>query len=144
MIGTIESQLATPRTSWSIGAFGAIAEFHHTPGSESSEGGCGGLVARSPLGAMRLEPRAGVRLTAYEMLSAYPERWLHGVVLCLPRELALMNQRRVVTEIGADSEAVRAEDRGARLFDLGLARENCDFCVRTSDPRLVPRLRAQR
>jgi hypothetical protein len=39
-----------------------------------------------------------------------------------------------VTELGPDREALRPEDRGCALFDLGLGLANCDFCVRTADP----------
>jgi hypothetical protein len=47
-----------------------------------------------------------------------------------------------VTELGPDREALRPEDRGCALFDLGLGLANCDFCVRTADPEVQEALRA--
>jgi hypothetical protein len=44
-----------------------------------------------------------------------------------------MNGRGVITELGPDREAVRADDRDALLFDLGLGGGSAAICVRTSD-----------
>lgn len=139
MIATLQSQFAETSTSWSIGAFGAIAEFHHVDGLKSD---VVGATAISPLGAIRLAVAPAARLIAYEMLSAYPERWLHGVALCLPENVARMSRRNTITELGPDVDALRPRDRGAHLFDLGLERDNSDFCVRTEDAALVALLRA--
>ena len=45
-----------------------------------------------------------------------------------------MNRRTVLTELGADRDALRPEDRGSILFDLGLGALQADFCVRIDDP----------
>src|SRR5258705_12712733 len=47
-----------------------------------------------------------------------------------------------VTELGADREALRPEDRDCALFDLGLGLANCKFCVRTANPTVQEALRA--
>ena len=44
-----------------------------------------------------------------------------------------MNRRSVLTELGADAQALRGEDRDAILFDLGLGALQADFCVRIDD-----------
>ncbi len=48
-----------------------------------------------------------------------------------------MNCRAVLTELGPDGYAVRADDRDAVLFDLGLGRLQVDACIRTADARLI-------
>ena len=52
-----------------------------------------------------------------------------------------MNRRAVLTEIGPDHGALRAEDRTAALFDLGLGTLQLDACVRSGDAATVAALR---
>ena len=52
-----------------------------------------------------------------------------------------MSGRSVLTEVGPDREAIRAGDRGAVLFDMGLATLPVDICIRTADPDLLILLR---
>jgi hypothetical protein len=52
-----------------------------------------------------------------------------------------MARRGVLTELGADAHALRAEDRESILFDLGLGALQADFCVRIADRDLAARLR---
>ncbi|RME99037.1 MAG: hypothetical protein D6773_13515, partial [Alphaproteobacteria bacterium] len=40
-------------------------------------------------------------------------------------------------------EAIREEERGAQLFDMGLDQPQLRFCVRTADPALISLLRSQ-
>ena len=47
----------------------------------------------------------------------------------------------VLTEVGPDREALRAEDRAATLFDLGLGTLQLDACVRIADADVVAALR---
>ncbi|MBX3578378.1 MAG: hypothetical protein KF723_14325 [Rhizobiaceae bacterium] len=49
--------------------------------------------------------------------------------------------RVVITELGPDPDAVRAQDRHAIRVDLGLSLPQCDFCIRTADPELLAILR---
>ncbi|HEY6240280.1 MAG TPA: hypothetical protein VIW78_05520, partial [Burkholderiales bacterium] len=135
----VGDHLRSAKSSWNIGAFGAIAEFHR----EASEAADAREFAVMTVGgaiAVRLEERC--RATAYELLSARSDLWLHGVVLCLPEAEARMTRNTRVTELGPDREALRPEDRGCALFDLGLGLANCDFCVRTADPAVQEALRA--
>ncbi len=82
-----------------------------------------------------------IRALAYETLSVQPGLWHHGIVFCLPRHRAAMPGRCLVTELGPDCDAIRGEDRGATLFDLGIGAAAFDFCVRTREPALVRSLR---
>jgi hypothetical protein len=130
--------LRSARSSWNIGAFGAIAEFHRDSRESAEIAQSTVITARGAI-AVRLEQ--GCRAFAYEMLSARNDLWLHGVALCLPEPEARMSRRVCVTDLGPDREALRSEDRGSVLFDLGLGLANCDFCVRTADPALQDMLR---
>ena len=47
----------------------------------------------------------------------------------------------MLTELGADAQALRDEDRGAILFDLGLGALQADFCVRIADGEVAASLR---
>ena len=135
----VEEHLATASSSWSIGVPGAIAEFHRDEDESRTFAGRCCVVTAS--GALRVEPGPGLQARAYEILSARPGAWHHGVVLSLPAQDALMSRRAVISEIGVDRHAIRAEDREAVLFDLALGSPYCDFYVRASDERDIARLR---
>ncbi|WP_313664820.1 DUF6925 family protein [Shinella sp.] len=130
---------------WSMGSYGAVAEFHQDPGEYLQADAPSLFVRATPRGAIRLDADTVGQIVpvAYEALSCRPQRWSHGVALCLPQRDAAMNGRKALTELGPDTEAVRVTDRAAILFDLGLALPQCDFCIRTDDPALLAILRAQ-
>ena len=52
-----------------------------------------------------------------------------------------MGGRAVLTELGADTGALRASDRDSILFDLGLGAPHADFCVRIDDDDTAAQLR---
>jgi hypothetical protein len=62
--------------------------------------------------------------------------------LCLPEDICAMDQRSVFTEIGPDMDALRAQDRAAVLFDLGLETMQLNACIRTGDAGVAAALRA--
>jgi hypothetical protein len=135
-------QIADPEAQWSLGTFGAIAEFMRDA-DEPAE------IARTtqsisvvtPRGGMRLEALPGLRPIAFETITT--SSWSQRIAFCLPAAASAMNRRAVLTEIGSDVLALRAEDRDALLFDLGLAAAQVDCCVRTADTELIAGLRAQ-
>ena len=134
--------VADPANGWSVGTFGAIAEFTRDPGEPVDcvrEGGR--ASAATARGAIRLEPMVDLLPVAYETPNRDGESWSHAVALCMPAGGAAMTRRTVLTEIGPDDGAVRAEDRGAVLFDMGLGTLPVDVCIRTADPELLARLR---
>jgi hypothetical protein len=53
-----------------------------------------------------------------------------------------MNRRAVLTELGPDTGALRADDRDGILFDIGVGALQVDACVRVSDPAVAAQLRA--
>lgn len=137
----IAHQLGDPNAQWSLGTFGAIAEFMRDPDepaeTETSERV---LSVVTPRGGIKLEAREGLRPFAFETITTHA--WSQRVAFCLPEGKAATSQRAVLTELGPDSGALRAQDRGAILFDLGLGVLQADCCIRTSDPELVVALRA--
>jgi hypothetical protein len=139
LVRTLEEHLADTSSSWSIGAPGAIAEFHRSAGDVCHFEHSACVV--SPFGAIRFEPFDGVRAHAYEILSARPERWHHGIALGARVDQCMMSGRRAITEVGPDRDAIRTEDRDGVLFDLALRSPHCDFYVRVFDRLHIERLR---
>jgi hypothetical protein len=137
----LAEQLADPETAWSLGTFGAVAEFSRdadeavTLNSDPAT-----ISAVTERGGVRIEANPGLRPIASESLTT--ESWAHRVALCLTREACAMNRRNVLTEIGADREALRAEDQAAVLFDLGLGALQVDILVRSQDPAVIAKLRS--
>ncbi|WP_137388122.1 DUF6925 family protein [Rhodoligotrophos defluvii] len=136
----IRRMIADQKAGWSLGTFGAIAEFTRDEG-EAVAFGQDGLSAATSRGAIRIAHDADIRIFAYEAPAKDPASWHQAVALCLPKANSLMSHRRVVTELGPDEEAVREMDRGAILFDIGLGTPTVDVCVRSMDPAVIARLR---
>jgi hypothetical protein len=139
----ISKEIENPGTSWSVGAFGAIAEFSRDSDEAAkivSDASRAEVVTSR--GGVRIDNLNHVRPVAYETASRNPELWNHAVALCLPSADCAMSGRSVLTEIGPDDAALRPEDRGAILFDLGLGTLQIDVCVRASDADLLNVLRA--
>ncbi len=139
-IEVLRRSLADPAGSFSIGVPAAVAEFMRDAG-EPAETLAAGLGVATPRGAIRVTAREDVRPVAYEALSRRPDRWLHGLVFCLPEAAARMDGSRTLRALGPDREAIHAADRDARLFDLGVGAPQVDFCVRTDAPGLIEVLR---
>lgn len=138
--GFLADQVADASVQWSLGTFGAIAEF--TRGAEEPVALArddSSLSATTARGGVRIDLSTDIRLHASE--SAVGESWSHRVALCLAADRCAMNQRATLTELGSDGEALRGADRGAVLFDLGLACLQLDACIRSADQELIAQLR---
>lgn len=138
----LAQHLGDPTSSFSVGALGAIAEFHRDPDEPLVLDHRARLTIATGRGALAIGDCTDVVPFAYEIPGADGERRQHGVDFCLPADRARSATRRVLTELGADGNAVRAADRKAILFDIGLGAANIDFCIRTGDPALLETLRA--
>ena len=139
----IRRMLGNPEVGWSVGTFGAIAEFHHVEGDpgphvQVKSGGGEVVTAR---GALRVRVEPQTRAVAYEGLSRRRDAWTQGIAFCLPEDAAAMGGRSVLTDLGPDREAARPQDRTAILFDIGIGMPHVDFCVRTRDRSLIRLLR---
>jgi hypothetical protein len=139
-IDLLQREISNPDTQWSLGTFGAIAEFSRDPNEpvrlvQSAEA----VSAVTTRGGITLKPEAAIRPFASEGITK--TGWNQRIALCLPRDDCALNQRVALTEIGPDHQAPREEDREAILFDLGLGALQADFCVRIGDHGLTTRLR---
>jgi len=134
----LRSQLADPATSWAIGTFGAIAEFHRDSTEPTALSERRAVTAR---GGIHLQATNEVRAIAWERPSS-GDGWTQGISLCLTTADSAMNGRTAITELGPDGEALHKDHRAEVLFDLGIAAPHCDVCVRTADPALLRVLRA--
>lgn len=139
----ILDQTAEAGTGWSLGGFGAIAEFLRDPDEPASiAADIEGVAVTTARGALRSDWIPGLRPVAYETAVGQGDRWSHAVALCLATDTCAMSRRSVVTELGPDRAALRPEHRDGILFDLGLGVLQADICVRSADPALLAQLRA--
>jgi hypothetical protein len=140
-LALLRQGIADPGTQWSLGTFGAIAEFSRDEDEPAQVS-----MAANVLSA--ITERGGIAIHADPEIRPFASEgvtrtgWNQRIALCLPRDDCAMNGRVVLAEIGPDRDALRAEDRGAVLFDLGLGALQADFCVRTDDEETAARLRA--
>jgi hypothetical protein len=136
----LAGQLADAETAWSVGTFGAIAEFTRNTDEVATTIRNGeGVTVVTARGGICIRARRGLRAIASESLTS--SAWNQRVALCLPEAACAMSSRTVLTEVGPDSDALREEDRSAVLFDLGLGALQIDACVRSADPEVVAALR---
>ncbi|HZQ73895.1 MAG TPA: hypothetical protein VFB08_13345 [Burkholderiales bacterium] len=134
----VAGHLGRAATAWSIGVYGAIAEYHHCEASPSSR--IDEWTVRSALGAIRVTPREGATLLAYEELSADRECWAHGLCVLVPGGTEVAPATRI-TELGRDASAIDEAYREAVLFDLGIGSPLFRFCVRLSEDAQIAELR---
>jgi hypothetical protein len=139
-MGFVAAQLADVEAGWSVGTFGAIAEFTRDLGEPADlRRDETAISVVTDKGGLRIRLQPETRLIASE--SPTSESWTHRVALCLPRESSAMHERATLTEIGADDEALRSADRSSILFDLGLGTLQIDACIRVGDPEVAAALR---
>lgn len=139
-IDLLRREIANPDTQWSLGTFGAIAEFSRDRDEPvrlvQSDDAVSAVTSR---GAIAIKPHPASRPFASEGITR--TGWNQRVALCLPDDDCAMNRRTALTEIGPDRDAPREEHRASILFDLGLGALQADFCVRIGDRNLAARLR---
>jgi hypothetical protein len=141
LVAFLDTQMQDAETQWSLGTFGAIAEFARDADEPVAlSRGMTSLSAVTDRGGIRIAARAEMRPFAFETTTK--DGWNHRVALCLPEEQCAMSGRSALTEVGADADALRESDRDAVLFDLGLGALQVDCCVRVADPEIAAQLRA--
>jgi len=140
LLELLVEQVADNEVTWSLGTFGALAEFTRDADEpvvlDRNDSAVSAVTAR---GALLIAQHEELRPFASESLTT--ESWSHRVALCLPETGCGMNERTEFTEVGSDCEALREEDHAGVLFDLGLGALQADFCVRSADPDVIAALR---
>lgn len=131
--------LEDPAASWSVGIWGGIGEFRIGVG-EPRTFDASTLMVVSPRGALRITPAKGAM--ALEIRSQEGDG-VEEIAFCLPAAGLSSPLPAVLREAGPDTEAVRSEDRGSIVFDLGLGAPHVDAFVRVSpdDKALLAQLR---
>ncbi|TCT04369.1 DUF6925 family protein [Aquabacter spiritensis] len=130
-------------TGWSLGIFGAIAEFMRAPDEPVRlDVAPDALTAVTARGGLRVLAHGETLIVDYAMPSRHAERRVPAAAACLPAAHAQRAGRTTITELGPDAAALRAEDDGALLFDLGIGLSSVEACVRTRAPDLIAALRA--
>ena len=128
----LADQIADPDTQWSLGTFGAIAEFARDRDEPvaltATNDDVSAVTAR---GGIAIRVHEDMRPFASESLAK--QHWNHRVAICLPGNACAMSRRGALTELGADRDGV--------LFDLGLDAPQADLCIRVADPHVAGELR---
>lgn len=132
--------LAAPETGWSLGAFGAAAEFRRQADEPVSTLGNGRTGLRTGRGGIALTLPEAVRPVAYEM--PVGDGWSHAVALCLPAASFGTAPCTRFTELGPDADALDPARRGAACFDLGIGLAYASIRIRTDRAATSARLRA--
>lgn len=137
--GLVAAALGDAAWGWSLGVQGAVAEFHRA--DEAVTRGDGTVV--TALGAIRVRAPVTSEAWRYRLDGGCGA---HGgtrteIALCLPDDAAAMPSCAALTELGPDRDALRPDDRGAVLFDLGLDLPHISACVRSSDAETLAALR---
>lgn len=137
----VGAQLADCDNHWSLGTFGALAEFTRDADEPVD-------FARAERFFSAVTDRGGIRLATSPELRLFAsenptrESWSHRVAFCLRDDSCAMGRRGVLTELGPDREALRERDRSATLFDLGLDAPQVDACIRVADQQVAAAIRA--
>lgn len=135
----LRAGLADADTAWSLGTFGAAAEFRRSRNENAIPLEDGRLGVVTPRGGVGLKLPDATTAFAYE--TALGESWSHALALCLPKGFDGGEIRSAVTELGPDDGALRPTDRDGILFDLGFGLSACAPCLRTRDPAALAILR---
>lgn len=136
----LHREIVNPDTQWSLGTFGALAEFARDLDEPVR-------LTRTPQSVSAVTARGGIALNHHAQSRPFASEgitrtgWSQRIALCLPERDCSMHRRTVLTELGTDAEALREQDRGSVLFDLGLGALQADFCVRTHDRDTLTQLR---
>lgn len=129
----ISEHLGSPRSSWSIGVRGAIAEFLRSEEEVTDGGDLERLEVRTPRGAIRISPGEA---------TIEAVRYCNSLHFCLAQSHAtLPTCNEVITELGPDQASLSSDSTQHVLFDLGLGIPHVRACVRTAEPSLLSCLR---
>ncbi len=141
-VGVVHAHLLNPDSGWSIGTFGALAEFSRDADepADIARTDDGGRVATAR-GALRIGLKNGVHVVAYEAPSGDGNGSAGEVAFCLAEDEGCQNRRAALTEIGPDEDAIQPQHRESILFDIGLGVPHVDFCLRTNDAALIAEIR---
>jgi predicted Fe-S protein YdhL (DUF1289 family) len=138
----IEDSLNEAAGTWVLGVYGGVGEFNRDPEEPVAIArGADEIVAVTDRAALRLRAPRTARLLA---IGGGRGRDAPPRAYCLATQVERVSLpvTDVLTGLGADTAAIRPDDRGAAIFDVGLGRDKARFCVRSGDPDVLNVLRA--
>ena len=136
-IDLLHRAIADPDTQWSLGTFGAIAEFSRDPDEPVTLRQSDDAVSAVTAARRHRHPASSAHTRPWRPKASPNQAGTSASRCACPKPMARWTGRTVLTELGADIEALRAEDRESVLFDLGLGAPHADFCVRIGDPNVA-------
>jgi hypothetical protein len=126
----IAGLLRDPLCRFSIGSFGAVAEFVR---AEDEPVTFDGLSAVTPRGAIRFGDLSTVRPIAFE--TGFADGWSHGIALCVPAETRPPAPQGI--DLGLGLSHVTAESRGDHVVFACAFAEIEVMVDRPDGPRVV-------
>jgi hypothetical protein len=135
----VHTVLSDGTGGWSLGVQGAVADFIFA--------GDPPRTRRTGRTVETIIPQGGLRLTitdetrAFAMTGTPPSRAVVTLFLAVPRRSLPQPTTRLTITAG-DEGALRSQDRGGWLIDLGVGHACMRFCLRTSESDLFARLQA--
>lgn len=137
LLDAVEQLFAAAAGTFVAGVHGAVAEVLRDPDEDF-------LAERDGLALTLRTRRAALRLEAPPHLAAFEFQRPVGpplIALAVPEGRAGPAGPKVLTALGADTQALLARDAGGARFDVGLGRAAARFTIRCSDA-LAPRIAA--
>lgn len=139
VVSFIRDTLRLGGGTWTMGCYGAVAEFcvgvEEAVSFQESESH---VVAETARGAIRLQVGPQVYVLALAAGDASARREL--VVLAVPRSRQQLSAPAGLRALGPDRESIKISSRGDLLCDLGVGIGLTQFCIRTSDRSLAQNL----
>jgi predicted Fe-S protein YdhL (DUF1289 family) len=130
----IADTLARRRGTWVMGCHGATAGFSIGADEPVEIAREPVLTAVTPRGALRIAPPGNIRALQWHDPKA--ENGARAIFIVVPRPRNVSAPSLLLSDCGPDAAAVRSENRGDTLFDLGLGREHMRFAMRSATPAL--------
>lgn len=125
---------------WSIGSFGAIAEFVRDKDEPVNvRESVDGIELVTGRGAMRIAPTCRLNGVAWDSLSPDGKGWGHELAFCVERPAASVD---VITPMGRDKDAIRPEDREDAVYNLGVCQGAVTLAIRSGDAALNEALKS--
>jgi hypothetical protein len=135
----VASSLTEGRGTWVAGLPGTAARFSCRPGAAIAVRHAGDTVV-AEAGSARLRFRIDATVHALRFEAPCTPDATHRTVLAVTRARGRAPAPSAVTDLGPDTDAIRAVDRAARLYDLGLGHKGVRLCLRAGPGAPPPAL----